>query len=153
MSKGRRLKRTIRSLILIISKNKTCPPICYYQEHEIVYILELDFHRPFVLHEQDSLETLRSLSKIFFIENREMPILYKPLAFGDKSLQRSWKVFVCRYLPTNKIALLCVLCDSALNANNFMLFLLSLVGLGMADNSCNRCPSLFFRSVVLSPQK
>ena len=70
----------------------------YYQEHEIVYNLELDFHRPFVLEEQDSLETQSSLSKIFLIENREMPILYKPLGIGEKSLQQSWKVFVCRYL-------------------------------------------------------
>jgi len=67
------------------------------------------------------------MSKIFFIESREMLILYKSLAFGEKSLQRSWKVFVCRYLPTNKIAFLCVLCDSAVNANNFMLFLISLL--------------------------
>jgi len=52
-----------------------------------------------------------------------MPILYKPLAFGHKSLQQRWKVFVCRYLPTNKTALLCVLCDSAVNAYNSMLFL------------------------------
>jgi hypothetical protein len=45
-----------------------------------------------------------------------MPILYNPLAFGEKSLQKSWKVFVCRYLPTNKLAFLCVLCDSAVKA-------------------------------------
>jgi hypothetical protein len=61
----------------------------YYQEHEIVYNLELDSHRPFVLQEEDSLETQSSLSKIFFVENREMPILYNPLAFGKKSLQQS----------------------------------------------------------------
>jgi hypothetical protein len=59
----------------------------YYQEHEIVYILESDFHRPFVLQEQDSLKTQRSLSRIFFMENREMPILHKPLAFGKRSFQ------------------------------------------------------------------
>jgi hypothetical protein len=101
-------------------------PVNYYQDHEIVHISELDFHRPFVLHQQDSLETQRSLSKIFFIENREMPILHKPWAFGETFHQRSWKVFVCRYLPTNKIALLCVLCDSAVNAYNFMLFSVTL---------------------------
>ena len=93
----------------------------YYQEHEIVYKLELHFHRPFVLQEQDSLETQSSLSKVFFIENREMPILYNPLALGKKSLQQSWKVFVCRHLPTNKLAFLCVLCDSAVKANNLTL--------------------------------
>jgi hypothetical protein len=54
-----------------------------------------------------------------------MPILYNPLAFGEKSLKRSSKVFVCRYLLTNKIALLCVLCDSAVNAYNFILFLIT----------------------------
>jgi hypothetical protein len=58
----------------------------YYQEHEIVYISELDFHRPFVLHEQDSLEAQRSLSRIFSIENWEMSILYKPLASSEKPL-------------------------------------------------------------------
>ena len=62
--------------------------LSYYQEHGIVYILELDFHRPFVLQEQDSLETQSSLSKIFFMENREMPILYKPLAFGKNLSSR-----------------------------------------------------------------
>ena len=96
-----------------------------YQEQEIVYNLELDSHRPFVLQEQDSLETQSSLSNIFLIENREMPILYNPLAFGGKSLQQSWKVFVCRYLPTNKLTFLCVLYDSAVKANNFMLFLIT----------------------------
>jgi hypothetical protein len=85
---------------------------------------QLDFHRPFVLKEQDSLETQSSLIKIFFIENRERPILYNPLAFDEKSLQQSWNVFVCRYLPTNKLTFLSVLCDSAVKANNFMLFLI-----------------------------
>ena len=55
-----------------------------------------------------------------------MPILHKPLAFGKKSLQRGWEVLVCRYLPTNQKAFLCVLCGSAVNANNFMLFLIYL---------------------------
>ena len=32
------------------------------------------------------------------MKNRETPILHKPLAFGEKSLQWSWEVFVCRYL-------------------------------------------------------
>jgi len=89
------------------------------------HCLELNFHRPFVLEEQDSLETQRSLNKIFLIENREMPILYKPLTIGEESLQRSRRVFVCRYLPTNKLAFLCVLRDSAVNANNLLLFLIS----------------------------
>jgi hypothetical protein len=65
------------------------PPVNYYQDHEIVYISELDFHRPFVLHQQDSLETQRSLSKIFFMENREMPILHKPWAFGETFHQQA----------------------------------------------------------------
>ena len=54
-----------------------------------------------------------------------MPILYNPLAFDEKSFQQSWNVFVCRYLPTNKLTFLRVLCDSAVKANNFMLFLIS----------------------------
>ena len=110
----------------------------YYQEHEIVYNLESDFHRPFVLQEQDSLETQSSLSKIFLIENGEIPILYNPLAFGEKSLQQSWKVFVCRYLPTNKLAFLCVLCDSAVKANNFTLFLIRVRHLASRPADCPR---------------
>jgi hypothetical protein len=47
----------------------------YYKGTEIVDMLGLDFHRPFVLQEQDSLETQSLLSKIFPLENREMPIL------------------------------------------------------------------------------
>jgi len=48
---------------------------------------------------QETVETQRSLSKIFFMENRQMPILHKPLAFGEKSLQRSSKVFLSVSLP------------------------------------------------------
>ena len=58
-----------------------CPN--YYQEHEVVYNVKLDCHRPFALQEQGSLETQRSLSRILLIENRHFPILYKPLEAQD----------------------------------------------------------------------
>ena len=47
----------------------------------------IGFSPPIHPEEQDSLETQRSLGRIFFTENREMPILHKPLAFGKKSFQ------------------------------------------------------------------
>ena len=60
----------------------------YYSEHEIVYILEPNFHRPLVLGDTDSFETLRSQrGDVIYGESVRGRFSISSQAFGHKLVQ------------------------------------------------------------------